>query len=809
MLHKTIRIPSQNEHVIMDKVGSIESSIEFVDLNKDVLETKKIYSQVITRCDEVEKVFIKFDQILAERNLKYEPYQNFELFQSHLEKDIQERDKVYGSTYFDLIESEVLEDSRQMEEQLKLNEESKKSYIQLLEEKVIYERLIYMFNKGEIVPQNKDSSINDVMEEQTLNYITGICNSIDEIRIKRLIFRASRGRAIPGFFNISTLDAIGKSYMKDFKERKMFFVLVQGNVLHNKVLSILNIFNCHIYQIPNLDDIKAEMLRVTTELDNKEKLIKESELTFLHFIKSKIEKTDNLLSLYSLYRFFFKREKLIYTTLNKCVRSDNFLIGEVWIPEEKFEMIQNQFHALAQNNEQFLIPTFEDIMPDPKEKPPTYFKMNDFIYPFQEVVSTYGVPRYKEANPALFSIITFPFLFGIMFGDIGHGLLLFSFSAYICMIKNDLSPDSPLRAVVKFRYILLLMGFFSFYSGLMYNDFMSLPFTFFDSCYTNTPGAKTATRKPNCIYPIGIDPKWFSASNDLAFTNSFKMKWSVIVVVIQMTGVIILRGMNNVYFGDKIGFIFEFIPQMIFMSLLFGYMIVMIYIKWATDWSANLGAAPSLISNLMGMALKNGSVDGKPVWGSILTEERTNRIFFYVSILCVPIILLPKPIIQLLSKPKEKVAQIYGEDAKEPLLPLLKEQQKKKEVQNHHQEGFADLFVHQCIETIEFVLGCVSNTASYLRLWALSLAHSQLSKVFFEKALLGFAQQGNVVLVIIGYFIFANVTVFVLMGMDLMESFLHTLRLHWVEFQNKFYAADGIKFQPFCFRALIEGEIKI
>ena len=52
-----------------------------------------------------------------------------------LEKDIQERDKVYGSTYFDLIESEVLEDSRQMEEQLKLNEESKKSYIQLLEEK--------------------------------------------------------------------------------------------------------------------------------------------------------------------------------------------------------------------------------------------------------------------------------------------------------------------------------------------------------------------------------------------------------------------------------------------------------------------------------------------------------------------------------------------------------------------------------------------------------------------------------------------------------------------------------------------------
>ncbi len=274
------------------------------------------------------------------------------------------------------------------------------------------------------------------------------------------------------------------------------------------------------------------------------------------------------------------------------------------------------------------------------------------------------------------------------------------------------------------------------------------------------------------------------------------MKLAVILGVIQMTAGIVIRGMNNLYFKQSLDFIFEFIPMIVFMSSLFGYMIILIFVKWATDWSSDTSRAPSLISQLMNIALKAGSVDGKPVWGSIQIQESTHFILLLIALICVPFLLFPKPILTFMKKGKEDDYQ---------KLPDKDEETNQVAHDGHHDEGFMNLFIHQAIETIEFTLGCVSNTASYLRLWALSLAHAQLARVFFEKALLGFIQSGNLVLVIIGFFIFANVTFAVLMCMDLMECFLHTLRLHWVEFQNKFYKADGRAFKPFCFRYIIES----
>lgn len=95
------------------------------------------------------------------------------------------------------------------------------------------------------------------------------------------------------------------------------------------------------------------------------------------------------------------------------------------------------------------------------------------------------------------------------------------------------------------------------------------------------------------------------------------------------------------------------------------------------------------------------------------------------------------------------------------------------------------------IETIEFVLGTVSNTASYLRLWALSLAHSELAEVFMDLEFMGagyklvfknFTVGGTVAWGIIWWPVLWAITFGFLMIVDLMECAMHCVRLHWVEF---------------------------
>jgi V-type H+-transporting ATPase subunit a len=156
------------------------------------------------------------------------------------------------------------------------------------------------------------------------------------------------------------------------------------------------------------------------------------------------------------------------------------LIGLLWVPTK---MAPTIFEVLRLNKPRYVqIQQVNDI----KLTPPTYFEINEFVWPFHEIVVTYGTPCYKEINPTTFNMITFPFLFGVMFGDIGHGFLLFLFAVYLCLKKDYLLATYPsLLLLLKTRYLLLLMGVFATYCGFVYNDMMAMPLNLFGSCYEN------------------------------------------------------------------------------------------------------------------------------------------------------------------------------------------------------------------------------------------------------------------------------------------------------------------------------------
>lgn len=478
-----------------------------------------------------------------------------------------------------------------------------------------------------------------------------------------------------------------------------------------------------------------------------------------------------------------RREKTIYHTHNKLSVdvTQQCFIAEAWGPASASDTIQNALHQ-GQKRANSQVSTI--IQPKPtKEMPPTYFQTDNVTEAFQTIIDAYGTPNYKEANPALFSVVTFPFLFAVMFGDFGHGIIMLLAALYVVLNERKLKKTAQENEIFGMmyggRYVILLMAIFSIYVGALYNECMALPMKLFGESVYGESGLKkgeldTDNSTNSNVYPFGVDPAWLEAENSLTFLNSLKMKASIILGVCQMTLGLVHSLLNHLYNKDFLGVWFEFIPQTLLLLCMFGYLSLLIVLKWVTP-RGEQGATADLYGVMIQMFLNPGNVGDS---NKLFEGQGGLQIFFLlIMLVSIPTMLLPKPLI--LKRRYEKQLKGYGQVSTSPETEdevKLEEGTGAEEEEEEEGFNFGETMVHQMIHTIEFVIGVVSNTASYLRLWALSLAHAQLSKVFYNMVLITSISYDSVPLMVVGTAVFACATFGVLMIMESLSAFLHCLR---------------------------------
>uniref|UniRef100_A0A4W3HM43 V-type proton ATPase subunit a n=1 Tax=Callorhinchus milii TaxID=7868 RepID=A0A4W3HM43_CALMI len=623
--------------------------------------------------------------------------------------------------------------------------------------------------------------------------VSGVIRRERIAAFERLLWRACRGNV---YMKQSDMDVLLEDPTTlEPVQKSMFIVFFQGEQLRHKVKKICNGFHATMYPCPESAVERREMEAVVkSRIDDLTTVLNQTES---HRRRVLQEAAKNLRN----WQVKVKKIKAIYHTLNLCNIdvTQQCLIAEMWCPVADVGRIKKALNRGKERSGSSVAPIM--TMVQTNMAPPTFNRTNRFTAGFQNIVDAYGVGAYREVNPAPYTIITFPFLFAVMFGDCGHGAILLGFSLYMIIHEKNLGAQRGSNEIwdtfFNGRYLTLLMSIFSIYTGFIYNDCFAKAFNIFGSSWHVHAMFHNGTWDAHVLennvllqldpavpgvfsgnpYPFGIDPIWNIASNKLTFLNSYKMKMSVILGITQMTFGITLSLFNHIYFKNTMNILLQFVPEMIFILCLFGYLVFMIIYKWCHYTVHTSRFAPSILIHFINMFLFNYSDSSiEPLYEH---QKEVQSLLVILALIAVPWMLLFKPFILLSNHRKAQLRFNFG-----------------------------DIFVHQAIHTIEFCLGSISNTASYLRLWALSLAHAELSEVLWTMVMhigLSSASWAGLIGVFIIFAIFAVLTVAILLVMEGLSAFLHALRLHWVEFQNKFYSGTGYKFNPFSFKTILDG----
>lgn len=795
--------------------------VQFKDLNANVNSFQRKFVNEVRRCESLERILRFLEDEMQNEILIQMP-----------EKEPETplpREMITLESTLEKLEGE-LQEANQNQQALK------KSFLELTE-------LKYLLKKTQDFFETETNLADDFFVEDTsgllelraipafmtgkLGFTAGVIHRERMASFERLLWRVCRGNVYLKFSEMDTLleDPVTKEEIK----KNIFIIFYQGEQLRLKIKKICDGFRATIYPCPEPAAERKEMLAsvnvrledlitVITQTDSHRQRLLQEAATNWHSWVIKVQKM-----------------KAVYHVLNMCNIdvTQQCIIAEIWFPVADTKHIKRALEQGMELSGSSMVPIMTEV--ETKTDPPTFNRTNKFTAGFQNIVDAYGVSSYREINPAPYTIVTFPFLFAVMFGDCGHGMVMLMAALWMVLNERRLlaqkSTNEIWNTFFNGRYLILLMGVFSIYTGLIYNDCFSKSFNIFGSSWSVQPMFRNGTWNAHVMeksqylqldpaipgvysgnpYPFGIDPIWNLASNKLTFLNSYKMKMSVILGIIQMTFGVILSLFNHIYFRRTLNIILQFIPEMIFMLSLFGYLVFMIIFKWCRYDAHTSQKAPSILIHFISMFLFDYDDSNAPLYSH---QQEVQTFFVIIALVSVPWMLLIKPFILRAQHQKSQLQSftIHEDDIEggHSSTSAQKKTSGAHGTKDGHEEefNFGDIFVHQAIHTIEYCLGCISNTASYLRLWALSLAHAELSEVLWTMVMnigLRLRGWGGLIGVFIIFAVFAVLTVAILLIMEGLSAFLHALRLHWVEFQNKFYEGAGSKFSPFSFKHVLEG----
>lgn len=185
--------------------------------------------------------------------------------------------------------------------------------------------------------------------------------------------------------------------------------------------------------------------------------------------KSKIYALSNGKTIIELLRKMSLAYQVVHARLSLDEAQEVYRLRG-WVASSDVERMAKDLNTLTEGR--IALQAYEtDEVPDVKnglEKVPVNYKHNRVVKSFERMVFSYGIPLYGTIDPTPIVAVLFTLLFGIMFGDLGQGMVIFFVGLFLYFSKTQMIRDWK-----KFSFVFMGMGLSSMTMGLLTGEFFT------------------------------------------------------------------------------------------------------------------------------------------------------------------------------------------------------------------------------------------------------------------------------------------------------------------------------------------------